>query len=92
MIREHCYPNAFYQNVRNPAVHRYGVGDYASVFPGGSKDYPIGYANVMEKPYRRIYFNIEWLCQLAEQVVASAASHLESAPFPVPYQWWLPAK
>jgi hypothetical protein len=92
IIREHSYPNAFYQNVRNPAVHRYGVGDYASVFPGGTRNHTIGYANVMEKPYRRIYFNIEWLCKLAEQVVTSAASHLESAPFAEPYAWWLPVK
>ncbi len=91
-IREHSYPNAFYRHVRNPVVHRYGVGDYASIFPGGSKDVPIGYANVIHKPYRRIYFNVEWLSALAESVVGAAAPHLGSAPFPKPYAWWLPER
>ncbi len=88
MIRKHSYPALFYEHIRSGVVHEYSPTKFASIFPGGSRDTPISYSNVIERPFRRIYFKLDWVFKVASSIASNAEPDIR-ARNRLPHVWWL---
>jgi hypothetical protein len=88
-IREFSYPNLFYRHIRSGLVHEYMATEHGSTHPGGSRYAEISYCNTSRKPYRRIHFDIDWLCTIATGIGDRANDDIRNLAQPDPAQWWL---
>jgi hypothetical protein len=89
-IRKFSYPRVFYENVRNGYVHEYGPTPFASRYPGGKSLAPIvTYLNSASPPFRKIHFNIEWLCAVVEAVAEAVFPYCCGKSAPQAPPWWL---
>lgn len=88
-VREFAYASVFYSEIRSGFVHEGDTTEFGSSHPGGMRQADISYANVIDKPYRRIHFSIDWLCRLAESIAINATADIHKRPFPLPTLWWL---
>jgi len=88
-VRKFSYPNLFYSEIRSGFVHEGDTTSLGSSHPGGTRTADISYMNVIEKPYRRIHFSVEWLCKVAEAIGRNCASDFYLPRNPLPVAWWL---
>ena len=88
-IRKFSYPNVFYSEIRSGFVHEGDTTNRGSSHPGGSRKTDISYMNVLQKPFRRIHFSIEWLSNVAESIAANAFEDVYKPRAPLPKTWWL---
>jgi hypothetical protein len=88
-LRECSYPALFYTHIRSGYVHEGDVGKFGSGRHGGRNRSEISYSNVMKWPFRRIHFDVRWLCQLAESIARGASGDLYQERPPLPKVWWL---
>lgn len=88
-VREFSYPNVFYAEIRSGFVHEGDTTEFGSSHPGGTRQADISYANVINKPYRRIHFSLDWLCRLAESIAGNAAADVYKPRSALPKHWWV---
>lgn len=88
-IRKFSYPAVFYREIRSAYVHELGPGKHASPIPGGKSGAPITYRNFGSPPHHRIYFEINWLCSIAESCARRAYDHWQRSSKRCAIKWWI---
>lgn len=88
-IRWWSYPAVFYREVRSGYVHQLNPTEQASHFPGGKSSAPVSYRNCMSRPFRRIYFEAGWLCEVVESMALSAYPDWQRDSSRCAIQWWI---
>lgn len=88
-IRRWSYPAVFYREVRSGYVHKLSPTKRASRFPGGSSGAAVTYLNSVQRPFRRIHFEIEWLCVVVEALAARAYSDWDRNGSRCALRWWI---
>jgi hypothetical protein len=89
LIRRWSYPAVFYREVRCGYVHELNPTDQASRLPGGRSAAPVSYLNSVRRPFRRIHFNIEWICLIIEGMARRAYDDWQRDSSRCALRWWL---
>lgn len=88
-IRRWSYPAIFYRDVRSAYVHELSPGAHASPIPGGKSGAPITYRNFADPPRHRIYFEVDWLCRIAESCARLAYPDWQKSSKRCAIKWWI---
>lgn len=88
-IRRFSYPAVFYREVRSAYVHALSPGKNASPVRGGESGAAVTYRNFGRPPHHRIYFEIEWLCRVAESAAERAFADWQRSSKRCTTEWWL---
>ena len=88
-LRQHSYPSAFYTHIRSAYVHEYHVGSHgdAGVLLMGQGN--VRYGNWMDRPYRRISFDLGWISQIMNSAILSAERDWQDRPLKALSTWWI---
>jgi hypothetical protein len=89
-IRLYSYAHILYKEVRSGYVHEYSLSDKADSVPHHSaRESAISYRNWASGRTRRIYFNVNWVADVAESLAKEVDSMSSSLPMAQPSPWWL---
>lgn len=94
LIKQNCYANILYEEIRSGYVHEYMPGGRSDSWAMGSirNNNQVSYVNRADKPHRLIYFNVNWLCELVKSVVGNIDNKNEAPVFADYSEWWLTNK
>ena len=65
-IRKWSYPAVFYREVRSGFVHELNPTPSSSHIPADTSGSAVTYRNCVSRPFRRIHFAVDWLCEVVE--------------------------
>jgi hypothetical protein len=88
LLRRFSYACLLYEELRSSYAHQYQPGPKADSWPMTMlRSQAVSYVNKITE--RRIHFHIEWLAQLAIEVVKEIDATLAKNPSSLPAIWWI---
>ena len=88
-LRSFSYANIFYSEVRSSIVHQYELSKIASLFPMTIRRELVSYNNYLEKPNRRICFNIQEMMNRIKLISTNVFREIKMVPQKTPISWWV---
>jgi hypothetical protein len=90
-VRRWSYPAVFYREVRSGYVHELYPTERASRYPSasGRLGAAVTYLNSIDRPFRRIHFDIEWLCTVIEAMAHTAYADWKRNGSRCALRWWI---
>jgi hypothetical protein len=91
IVKRNSYANILYEELRSAYVHEYMPGARSDSFAMASNNAngQVSYINRADKPHRLIYFNVSWLCELINSIVANLEKKDVIPVFTDYSEWWL---
>jgi hypothetical protein len=87
-VRKWSYPAVFYREVRSGFVHELSPTQFASHIKAGKSGAGVTYRNDAGRPYRRIHFDVEWLCRIVERMAERAYPVWQQSSWRCGLVWW----
>jgi hypothetical protein len=88
-VRRWSYPAVFYRDVRSGFDHELNPTQFASHNRAGKSGAGVTYRNDAARPYRRIHFDVEWLCAVVERMAERAYPDWLRHNWRCALVWWI---